>query len=44
MIVGFVLGLMMAAAIFLDLAERHVHVSNFRRHGMTITSIFATPK
>ena len=35
-VVGIVLALMLALAILLDVAERHVHVSNFRRHGRTI--------
>lgn len=37
-VVGVSLGLILALAIFLDVAERYVHVSNFRRHGMTIPS------
>ena len=36
LVVGIVLALMVALAILLDVAERHVHVSNFRRHGRTI--------
>ena len=36
LVVGIVLALMLALAILLDVAERHVHVSNFRRHGRTI--------
>ena len=37
-VVGLSLGLMLALAILLDVAERYVHISNFRRHGMTIPS------
>lgn len=43
-IVGIVLGLMFALAVIMDVTERYVHVSNFRRHGMALHRRRSEPK